>query len=111
VSTPSHQICELQPRSAELVVEPDTEVVDFPLALEVRNPRLSVSTADRAVEKLLYTSCSRHVSNRLALLNLAFVASLPEVLPRESAVGSFEHPVYGRALFHITLHDLGSLLG
>jgi hypothetical protein len=27
VSSPSHQIRELQPRSAELVVEPDTEVV------------------------------------------------------------------------------------
>src|SRR5215204_4470665 len=32
MSSPSHQICELQPRSAQLVVEPDTEVVQ-------RNPR------------------------------------------------------------------------
>src|SRR5215203_6423909 len=27
MSSPSHQICELQPRTAELIVEPDTEVV------------------------------------------------------------------------------------
>jgi hypothetical protein len=37
VSSPSHQICELQPRSAELVIEPDTEVVQ-------RHPRRQSGT-------------------------------------------------------------------
>jgi hypothetical protein len=37
VSSPSHKICELQPRTAELVIEPDTEVVQ-------RNPRRQSGT-------------------------------------------------------------------
>src|ERR687893_2150747 len=97
-------------RAQDRVRKPDLAhmLFDFPLALEVRNPRLSVSTANRAVDEVLHTSCLRHISNRLALLYLAIVANLPEVLHRENAVDAFdEHLVHSGAVFHITLHDLG----
>src|SRR5918993_6084501 len=60
---------------------------------------------------MLHTGLYDRISNRLALLDLTLVACLPEVLHREDAVGAFEYPLHSRAVFHITLHDLGALLG
>jgi hypothetical protein len=86
-------------------------LLDFPLTLEVRYPRLPVSTAHRAVDEVLHTGCLRRICDRLALLDLAIVAGLPEVLHGEDAVGSFERPIHGGAVFHVTLHNLGALIG
>src|SRR5215208_132440 len=86
-------------------------ILCFPLALEVRYPRLPVSAAHRAVDEVLHTGRLRCIGDRLALLYLTIVAGLPEVLHGEYAVGSFERSLHGGAVFHITLHNLGAPIG
>ena len=63
-----------------------------------------MSTAHRAVDEVLHTGCLGRISDRLTLLDLAIVAGLPEVLHGEDAVGSFERPLHGGAVFHIALY-------
>ncbi len=70
-----------------------------------------MSATDRAVDEVFHAGRLRGISNRLALLDLTVVADLPEVLYGEDAVGAFEHPIHGGAVFHIALHNLGALLG
>src|SRR5215203_7568384 len=86
-------------------------LLDLPLALEVRDPCLTVSTAHRAVDEVLHTGHLRRICDHLALLYLEIVAALPEVLHGEDAVGSFQRPLHGGAVLHIALHNLGALLG
>ena len=86
-------------------------LLDLPLALEVGYPRLSVSAAHGAVDEVINTSRPRRIGYRLALLHLAIVAGLPEVLHGENAVDAFdEHLIHSGAVFHISLHYLGALL-
>src|SRR5215207_3733034 len=42
-------------------------LLDFPLAVEVRDPSLSMSAADRAIDTMLHTGLYDRISNRLAL--------------------------------------------
>jgi len=70
-----------------------------------------MGAADRAVDKVLHAGRRRGVGDRLALPHLAVVAGLPEVLHGEDAVGALERPVYGGAVVHVALRNLGALLG
>jgi hypothetical protein len=60
-------------------VRSGTRAPRLPLALEVRDPRLSMSAAYRSVDEVLHTSRLRRISNRLALLYLTIVASLGDL--------------------------------
>jgi len=86
-------------------------LLDFPLAVEVQNSRLSMGAANRTVDAVLHTGLLGRISNRLALLNLTIITGLPEVLHGEDAVGAFEHPLHSRAILHIALHNLCALVG
>ena len=70
-----------------------------------------MGAADRTVDIVLHVGLLGRISNRLALLNLAIVTGLPEVLHGEDAVGAFEHPLHSRAVLHIALHNLCALVG
>ncbi len=86
-------------------------LLDFPLAVEVRNYRLSMGATDRTVDAVLHTGLLGRISSRLALLNPTIVIGLPEVLHGEDAVGAIKHPLYSRAVLHIALHNLCALIG
>ena len=72
-------------------------LLDFPLAVEVRDTRLPISTADRTVNEMLHTGYLRRLSHYLALLDLSIIAGLPEVLHGEDPVGSFERLLHSGA--------------